>query len=547
MRSLTSSTNQKMLKYKHPERIGLLSKEQRLEVITKAMGNYHYFCEVILGYHDMNEHHEELCKFLQNHRRHFRLALMPRHTFKSCVITQGYGLWSLLRDPDLRILIYSDSAEKAQNFLLGMKQHIEGKFGNSRFREFFKGWEVNPYKEKWNESQIVISARKKHSVEPSVDTSGIESSKVGMHYDLIFFDDIVSDKNINTKGLMDKVHDCYKKSLSLLKPNGDVIMCGTRWHFNDAYGRIIKDNEEKDIFGVFVRQAIIGNEYLFGNCGPNSLTKDFLDRQRAEQGSYVFSCLYQNSPVSAEAAMYKYEDFGFYGELKKSSDPRVTGLYDNLYITGTLDPAGEGEDYTAGTVVGTDAAKRMHILELYNSQNCTPSQMIDWIIKMNMKYKFRKFGIETTFFRGMLQRDLEERLRQESQGNPFFHGFSTEELKTRWRKGEGKRMRIESMQPYHERGDILFPGKSVEGLKGNFSDLAYQMMQVTHDHIPEPNDLLDALSWQVDLVQRGGMPEQEGPPINSPAWLEKQWVNEHNRMQKRLPRRSRRTWQTSLT
>ena len=533
-----------MLKYEQPKRN--LSREERIQVITKAMESYHYFCEVVLGYHDMNEEHEALCNFLQHNRRKFKLGMMPRNTFKSCVVTEGFTLWSLINDSDLRILIYSDCSGKAQGFLLGVKNHIEGKTGRSRFREFFPNWEVNPYKDKWNESQIIVSSRKNARKEPSIDTGGIETSKVGMHYDLIIFDDIVSDINVTSKAQMDKVHDCYKKSLSLLKPGGDVVMMGTRWHFNDAYGRIIKENEETELFGVFIRQAIVSNKYLFDNCGPESLTKDFLDIRKKEQGSYIFSCLYQNTPVSADQAMYKYEDFGFYGELAKSQEPRVTGLYENLFITGTLDPAGEGEDYTGGTVCGTDHAKRMHILELFNSQNCTPSQMIDWIIKMNAKYRFRRFGIETTFFRGMLKRDLEARINEESK-SPYFHGFHIEELLTRWRKGEGKRMRIESMQPVHERGEILFPGKSVEGLKGNFSDLAYQMMQVTHDHIPEPNDLLDALSWQVNLIQRGGVQEQDGPPINSPAWLEQQWVDDHNKTQRMLPKRARRTWQTSLS
>ena len=115
---------------------------------------------------------------------------------------------------------------------------------------------MNSHKDKWNESQINVSIRKEAHVEPSVDTGGIETSKVGMHYDLIFFDDIVSDVNVTTKAQMDKVHECYKKSLSLLKPGGDIIVTGTRWHFNDAYGRIIDDNKERDMdeFSLYFNQ-----------------------------------------------------------------------------------------------------------------------------------------------------------------------------------------------------------------------------------------------------------------------------------------------------
>ena len=73
------------------------------------------------------------------------------------------------------------------------------------------------------------------------------------------------------------------------------------------------------------------------------------------------------------------------------------------------------------------------------------------------------------------------------------------------------------------------------------------MMQTTRDHMPEPNDLIDSLSWQISIVQKGGMPEPAGPPKNSPAWLEEKWIEDHNRMQRRLPSRMRRRYEPSLS
>ena len=512
---------------------------------SRCMEDYHYFAQMVLGHVDMNDEHLELCRFLETESK-FKLALMPRYTFKSCIITQGLSLWYLLRNPNERILIYSDSSTKAQGFLTGIKNHIEGKTQRSRFREFFPGWETTPIKGKWSDSQVIISTRLTASVEPTLDTGGIETSKAGMHYDVIIFDDIVSDINVTTKAQMDKVHDCYKKSLSLLRPGGKVIIVGTRWHFNDCYGRIINENKEKKIFDILIKKAEDNGKLYFDNIGSDSLTKEFLDRQKADQGTYIFSCLYNQSPVSDEAALFKYDDFKFYGSLKESENPQRDGLYDNLYITGTLDPAGEGEDYTAGTIVGTDAKRRIYVLDLLNKRNCTPTEMIEWIFKMNRKYRLQKFGVETIFFRGMFERILNERIREEMARDVNFKNFGVEKFLTRWRHGEGKKVRIEGLQPYHERGDILFPGGNVESLKGAFGDLSFQMMQTTRDHMPEPNDLLDALSWQIELIQRGGMPEVAGVPKNSPAWLEEQWVSEQNRMQKRLPRKYRKVYQTTL-
>lgn len=521
-----------------------MTTEEKRDFYARCQEDYYFFAKNVLGHVDMNEEHKALCGFLASESK-FKLILMPRYTFKSCIVTQGFALWTLLRDPDERILIYSDSATKAEGFLLGIKNHIIGNSERSRFREFFPNWEVHPHKDKWNESQINISLRRAGHVEPSVDTGGIETSKVGKHYSVILFDDIVSDLNVTTKTQLDKVHDCYKKSLSLLKPGGKVILTGTRWHFNDCYARIIYDNKDGGIFDIFIRKAEEGDKLFFDNIGDSSLTREFLDRQKKEQGSYIYGAIYNQSPVSAEMAFFKEENFKFYGELKQSDGK--DGLYPNLYITGTLDPAGEGEDCSAGTIVGTDSQRRIYILDLFNKKGATPKEMVEWILNMNRKYRIVKFGIETIFFRGMFERYLQERIADEERKDFNFHRFGIEKFLTRWRHGEGKKVRIEALQPFHERGDILFPGKDILSQKGNWGDLIYQMMQVTRDHMPEPNDLIDALSWQLDIIQKGGNPEPAGPPKNSPAWLEQQWIDEHNRMQRRLPSRLRRHYEPSLS
>ena len=447
----------------------------------------------------------------------------------------GFALWKLINNPDLRILIYSDSASKAQNFLTGIKNQILGSAANSVFRDYFPNWEMDPHKGKWNESQIVIKCRDQGATEPTIDTGGIETSKVGMHYDLIFFDDIVSDINTTTKEQMDKVYECYQKSLSLLKPGGEVVVIGTRWHFGDTYGRLLEENRTTDAFDILIRNAEslrADGTLLFENVG---LDRKFLDDQRRRQGSYIFSCLYNNSPVDDETATFKVADFKFYDRIEKSEEPVKTGMYKNLYITGAIDPAGQGEDYTAITVVATDNKLRMHVIDIVNKHLQT-NQMVDEILRLNKIYHFKRFGVETVFFRGKLKKDLELTIEQE-RANQDFHVFSVDELQTRWRKGEGKHQRIESLQPFHERGDLLFPGKSFEALNGVWRDLAFQMIQypsAPHD------DIIDSLSWHVNLIQRGGHAKVAGPPKYTPAWLEQQWMKSYEYTQSRIPHKYRK-------
>ncbi len=475
---------------------------------------------------DMNPIHKELCSFLEQKIK-FKLILMPRYSFKSSICSIGYSLYRLVLNPDLRILIYSDAATKAQGFLSSIKDHINGNVKGSFFRTVFD-WTPTDKFMKWNESQIVIKGRKTAYPEPSVDTAGIDTSLIGRHYDIIIFDDVVSDINTTTKEQMDKVANCYRKALSLLKPGGEILMVGTRWHFGDLYGRLLAENNTRKTFGIFIKPSIDdkGN-YLFADIGPNSLTKEFLQQQKALQGSYTWSCLYQNSPTDPETAVFKVGDFAFYGSVKP----------DDLYITCTCDPAGKGEDFTGITVVGTDNNMDMHILDIVN-EHLQPSEIVDRIINLQYKYKFGVLGVETNFFRGMLEIEIKRRRDMEHRVNPEkFKLFAVQEFEASSRVGQGKINRIMALQPYHERGALKFPGERFELLEGVFSDLAWQMIQfpnAAHD------DILDSLAYHLPLIRRGGVAKKGDLPRNSPAWLEKKFYEKEIEKNNHLPRRFRK-------
>lgn len=495
------------------------------QAFAKRLGLWDFLYSMA-GCKDMNRIHRDLCSIMERDAR-FKLILMPRYSFKSTICAVGYSLWRLVKNPNERILIYSDASTKAQGFLTSIKSHLEGKVKGSYIGTLFGEWASDGRQTKWNESQIVIRGRTTSYSEPSIDTGGIETSKVGMHYDLIIFDDIVSDQNITTKEQMDKVEQCYQSALSLLRPGGDVVMVGTRWHFGDLYGRIIAENELKQSFEIFIKPAITDKgEYLFDNVGAASLTKEFLAQQKDKQGSYKFSCLYMNSPVDPETAVFKAKDFSFYGDIKP----------DDLYITATCDPAGEGEDFTAITVVGTDNNMDMHILEIVN-KHLQPSEIISETFRLHYKYNFKIFGLEMNFFRGMLRLEFERRIAEEKINNENFRVFGIHEFEASAKRGEGKHNRIMALQPYHERQAIKFPGAKLELLRGEFSDLAYQMIQfpnAPHD------DILDSLAYHLPLIRKGGVVKKQELPKNSPAWLERRAWEGDVEKNNRLPRRWRR-------
>ena len=493
--------------------------EQHIQALLRYHGNFSAFCREVLGYKDMTKEHEELCTFLTADG-HFKLVLMPRYTFKSCIATIGYALWRLVNNPDLRILIYSDATTKAEGFLTAIKNHVTGLDRTSLFRKYFGAWEVDPKSGVWNQSQIVVKPREKAQAEPTIDTGGIETSKVGMHYDLIIFDDIVSDKNVTTPEQMEKVHECYKKALSLLKPGGDVVMVGTRWHFGDLYGRLFAENLSTHLFATHLRKAEVDGEYPFASIG---LDQTFLAQQKQQQGSYVFSCLYQNEPVDDDTAIFKSSDFRFY-----------TNRPENLFITCCIDPAiseAAAADDTAITVVGTDAELNMYVLEIV-AGHLLPDQLMNEVFSLHQHWGFRILGLETNAFQKMLRKELERRFAYERTHNPNFKFFQVEEFTGS--SANSKDLRIRGLQPYHERGALRLPGERLELLTGPYQKLALQMMQFPHS---QHDDVLDSLAYHVPIHRAGSttIPTTE-IPYSSAAWFERE---QHKKLVQEIQRRPR--------
>jgi predicted phage terminase large subunit-like protein len=445
----------------------------------------------------------------------------------------GYTLWRLVREDSLRVLIYSDATSKAEGFLTGMKNHLLGLESSSAFRDYFGAWEVDPKKGVWNQSAIVIAPRRHAHAEPSVDTAGIETSKVGAHYDLIIFDDLVSDKNVTTKELMEKTAECYKKALSLLKPGGEVLLVGTRWHFGDLYGRMLVERETDASFASFIQQAEREGTYPFASIG---LTQEFLTNQRKSQGSYTFSCLYQNAPVDDETATFKAKDFAFYQPRQNDA---WHAFVERLYITAVLDPipppSSDHGDDAALTIVGTDSDHNLYLLDAVSGRLDTDKQ-IDLILQKNRQWKFRAFGIETNAFQKILKVELERRI-SEARRERTWHPFSITEF-VGITQGNKER-RIMGLQPYHERGAIKLPGERLEVLHAPYSTLAYQMLQfprAPHD------DLLDSLAYHLQLLQPGEAVETTPSfPWGSAAWYEREVFRKREVQQRqRSPRRTRK-------
>lgn len=479
----------------------------------RAMGlqDLYFFDREVLGYKEMApQPHRGLCRFVQNPEYLNQLILEPRGCFKTSCITIGYSIFSILHNNNIRILLDSEDLSITKTFLREIKGHFES---NEELIKLYG----NHVGDKWTEAEIIVGSRtKKHLKEPTIATSGIETTRVSQHYDLIILDDPHSQQNIGTPEQIEKVKTHFKLLFSLLDPGGKIIVIGTRWHFADLYSEIIEKETERRKMGLPKRFRIRKRKAIDedGNLHfPTRLTEEFLRDTKIEQGSYVFSCQYQNEPVDQDSAKFKKSWFKFYGDK----------VPPNLTITAVLDPAISEKDtacYTAITVVGTDLDGYMYVLDLYRAR-INPTETINAIFMMQEKWNPHRFGIEVVAYQKTLKYWLQERFVETRKW------INIVELKTDTRIT--KPMRIEALVPYVENGLIAFPGFSSNTVPLHIKPLVEEMEQFP---VGKYVDCLDSLAYHPQITIRSSKPKPTPRAENTIAA-----IFEKHRKKKRLRNR----------
>lgn len=240
--------------------------------------------------------HKEICEFIDKNKKKRKLLLIPRGHLKSTVVTVGYSLQAICKNPEVRILIGNATYENASAFLTEIKRHL--KF-NEKIHWYWG--DLSKDAQVWNVDSITLGASKKK--EPTVRCMGVGGNLTSQHYDIIILDDLVNEKNVTTADQIQKVINFYKECSNLLEPDGEMIVIGTRWHDSDLYGHIM--DSENGIIGdyeTFVREAHTDGLFSEDPKEPEILFKDkftkkHLQKIYKELGPYLYACTPEETPV----------------------------------------------------------------------------------------------------------------------------------------------------------------------------------------------------------------------------------------------------------
>lgn len=403
--------------------------------------------------------HKDLCDFIQQNPHRKKIALMPRGHLKTTLITVGYSLLRIAKDPKVRILIANATGTMAEAMLSQIKKHLQY---NDTFKYYFG--DLYTGASSWRDNMITLPTGEGsyQSKEATVTAYGLGGSLVSQHYDVIIVDDAHNRENINTKDQIEKVKQSYRDLLDLLEPGGQLIIIGTKWHDDDLYGQVMdKNNPEAGEFDVFIRQAVtemkVGHSpdgHFIIESGsvlwPEKYSLKALTALLNEKGLYEFQCQYQNTAIDDENAVFHKSWFHEY-------DP--TDIRDRKMTRFTaIDPAislKERADWTAIVTIGIDVLGKIYVLEVKRG-HYTEDQMVDELFLTYERYHPLSICIETVAFQKTLQHYIMKEIKRRGRSLPLNEVLPESD--------ESKEKRIRLLQPMYMRSDI-FHSKSVPNIE----------------------------------------------------------------------------------
>lgn len=431
------------------------------------------FAKKVLGYTLLEEYPHLTWSQELDQRRPRLMVLEPRHTYKTTLYLKAYPIWRLFENPNLRILLVSAVSENVQNFLTEISAHY---LRNPRLIELYQARyhkrPLSPLAEK--KKKITIATRTINHSEPSIATIGALGNIVSAHYDIIIVDDLCNKKDRESPTIREQKKSWFQDLFSVLSPHGEILVIGTRWHFDDAYG-FVDEKLNPALPLDFKFKTRIESCYLEDEVTPrfpNILSQSRLEALKIEKGPLLFACNYLNTPMSEEAQIFHLEDM----ITMSKKDVDLT----KVKAIGFSDPSKGASDFSCIVTLLLLEDNSWLVFSCY--QAVVPhSKLIGQIAKKQKFYNYEVLGIEAN----------ELKAKSDKTICPFEHVLKEQQAEEKvvvpyrfiWHTTP-KPARIRSIEPYFVNGQLKF----LDSWNVDYPDLIAQLVQFplgAHDDGPD--------------------------------------------------------------
>lgn len=412
------------------------------------------------------------------------LDLWARGHCKSTIITQGLTIQDILNDPEMTAAVLSYNRPTSKAFLNQIKSDFEN---NNELVDLYDDiLYKNPDREspKWSSDEGLRVKRKTNPKENTLEAWGlIDAMPTGRHFKLLIYDDVVTlDATVSPES-MQKVTTAWEMSDNLsCGATTKVRYIGTRYHFADTYGTMIK----RGVCKLRIHPAEVNGKPVF-------LDKDTLDKKRQVQGPYVFASQMMLNPLAEGNQIFLPAWLKYYRET-----PERCAQHKNLYLL--CDPATskrKGSDYTSMWVIALGSDENYYFVDGVRKR-LSLTERADWLFKFQRKWKPLEVGYE----RYGMQADIEhikERMERES------YRFEITELAGK----EAKRERIGKLVPLFENGRMYLPEIGLGTHEPHFAEAVNAFVNDEYSYYPVAanDDALDNAARVVDPALGAEFPE----------------------------------------
>lgn len=257
-------------------------------------------------------HHRDMLEHIVNGivTRRNTVNLLPRGAAKTTHGNTGLCSWLVGNYPDIAIGLMTNTQDMADAFSKAVRNTVEL---NPRFIELYGQLKSD---QKWTDKEWV----RKDSALIGTNNStmfarGVGGAIISKRFDLLLLDDILDKENTATPEQRDAVNAWLLQTvLPCLKPDGVVVVLGTRWAVEDTYELLMADEDTQvgtaagepamgkgwqsmilpALTAADGGQADLNDMSNLVSYWPDYWTLDKLMAKRKDLGTPMFMCAYQN-------------------------------------------------------------------------------------------------------------------------------------------------------------------------------------------------------------------------------------------------------------
>ena len=470
----------------------------------------------------------DICQYLQDGPR--RLCIQAFRGVGKSWITSAFVCWSLLRNPQEKILVVSASKSRADDFSNFTKRLINE-------MPILSHLTAGPNQRDSNIAFDVGPARASHA--PSVKSIGITGQLTGSRSSIIVADDVETPSNSQTQMMRDKLSETIKELDAVLTPNGRVIFLGTPQSEMSLY-QILPERgyeircwparypEESKIESYQGRLSPIISDYIGKHdandpVDPDRFNNEDLLEREASYGRSGFALQFMLDTTISDANRYplKLSDFIVMDIDKElipckavwGSEPKkIINELPNVGLTGdhwyrpmwlseefasctgsvmAIDPSGRGSDETGYAVVKM-LNGQLFLTDFGGFLGGYDTSTLTQLAKIARTEQVNYIIIEANFGDGMFEALFRPVLAK-------YYAVTIEEIKSNIQK---ERRIIDTLEPVLNQHRLIIDPKLI---RKDFDDtpdvryqLFYQLTRITRDRGSlVHDDRLDALSMAV--------------------------------------------------